>query len=191
MMIKSKVYHRFDVRSQEETWEIGRLIAEYASPGALIGLTGPLGAGKTELTRGICRALRINEDISSPTFVLETVYDIPPPWRGESPAMLHHWDLYRIVGEDMECEIYDYANDPHKLTVVEWPERVPRVEDLLEVKILIDFVDSAQQELPVGAQSDKGAECYVDSGLRTITICVDHNSVLDNELRKQGALKYA
>lgn len=156
--------YKFFVRSPEETIAIGRMIGENVKPGSLIGLYGPLGAGKTELTRGIALALGISDDISSPTFVMEVIYDVKSP-RGNTPVRaLHHWDLYRITGGTFDSEISDYNGDPTKLVVIEWPERVPSLEGLLAVKVLLDFptVDTSQQSAEALLESVKSGERIIE-----------------------------
>jgi tRNA threonylcarbamoyladenosine biosynthesis protein TsaE len=160
----------FRVNSLAETILLGREIGKHVTAGSVIGLRGPLGAGKTELVRGIAQGLGISEDISSPTFVLEVVYEIPRSETGLK--FFHHWDLYRITSGVIECEIYDYSGDPGRITAVEWPERVPRIEDLLAVEILIDFVDSKSS-----TGEEDGFAISVDCGERKVVVNVrsDHS----------------
>jgi tRNA threonylcarbamoyladenosine biosynthesis protein TsaE len=83
-------------------------------PDTLIWVTGVLGAGKTTLIRGLCRALGIAEPIRSPTFTLVNEYTIrqPPSLAG---LPLFHLDLYRI---ETEAQLGG-------ITVIEWGERLP------------------------------------------------------------------
>jgi tRNA threonylcarbamoyladenosine biosynthesis protein TsaE len=186
------VAYEFRVNSLAETINLGRVIGKCVSAGSVIGLRGPLGAGKTELVRGIAQGLGIFEDISSPTFVLEVVYEIPP--RGSTaslrrplllkcaevgPKSFHHWDLYRITSGVIDCEIYDYSGDPERITAVEWPERVPRVEDLLAVEILIDFAD------PQGScGNEDGFAIAIDCGERKVLVNVRSDHSLAEGLKR-------
>lgn len=91
-----------------------------ARPGWVIGLTGDLGAGKTQLIKGFARGLGIANRIQSPTFALVNEHH-----GGRLP--LAHIDLYRletpeqIVGAGLE----DYFHPTHGVTVVEWCEHWP------------------------------------------------------------------
>src|SRR5215831_7612211 len=82
--------------SAEETKAWGERLARLLFPGAVIGLEGDLGAGKTCFVKGLAVGLGIDEDeISSPTFTL-----IAEHYRGKIP--LYHIDLYRIEGAEVE-----------------------------------------------------------------------------------------
>src|SRR6516165_5992323 len=79
-----------ELGSEDETALLGRAIADVVEPGVVIGLVGPLGAGKTRLVRAIAEALGVDPDaISSPTFVLIQEYD------GRLPV--YHFDTYRLM----------------------------------------------------------------------------------------------
>ena len=76
-------------RSQPETVEVGRLLGGLLEAGDVLVLTGDLGAGKTQLTKGMAAGLGITDDVTSPTFTIEMVYE-----GGRLP--LYHFDLYRL-----------------------------------------------------------------------------------------------
>lgn len=110
----------FISHSPEETASLGEQWGREARPGWVIGLTGVLGAGKTQLVKGLARGLGIVGRIQSPTFALVNEY------RG-SGLPLAHLDLYRletpeqIIGAGLE----DYFNKPPGVAVIEWCERWP------------------------------------------------------------------
>ena len=82
-----------DLDSEEETDLLGRALAGTIHPNTVIGLVGPLGAGKTRLTRSIATALGVeSEAISSPTYVLIHEYE------GQLPVL--HFDAYRLGGPE-------------------------------------------------------------------------------------------
>ena len=104
--------------SPDETLAVGRQWGTAAGPGWVFGLSGDLGAGKTQLVKGLAQGLGIDEQILSPTFSLVHQYH-----RGRLP--LAHLDLYRldspsqIIGAGLEQFIYDSTI----VVVIEWIER--------------------------------------------------------------------
>jgi len=83
----------------------------------VIGLSGDLGAGKTELVKGIARGLDIIERVHSPTFALINIYK-----GGRLP--LFHIDLYRLETPEqiMAAGLEEYLQ-PAGVTVIEWIDR--------------------------------------------------------------------
>ncbi|HSX42350.1 MAG TPA: tRNA (adenosine(37)-N6)-threonylcarbamoyltransferase complex ATPase subunit type 1 TsaE [Candidatus Saccharimonadales bacterium] len=99
--------------------KLAEKIAAVVEPGDIIALSGPLGAGKTALTREVLRAMGENNVVSSPTFVLEHRY--PVNWRGIKTVL--HLDLYRLSEKDLpQFDWAEYLEADHQLTIIEWPE---------------------------------------------------------------------
>ena len=95
-------------------------------PGAsatLVTLSGELGAGKTSFAQGVARALGVTDAVTSPTFVLEKVYELPPD---QKFGRLVHIDAYRLAGgSDLTSLDFDeILRDSANLVLLEWPERV-------------------------------------------------------------------
>ncbi len=89
----------------------------------IVALQGNLGAGKTVFVKGIAKSLGIEDDVTSPTFVIEKLYELP---ENASWNKLIHIDAYRLEGED-ELNTIDWNNiatDPNNLIMIEWPEQV-------------------------------------------------------------------
>ncbi len=93
-----------------------RLAAALGSRPVVVGLSGPLGAGKSTLARAALRTLGVTGVIPSPTYTLVEPYEI-----GE--RTVYHLDLYRLgTAEEIETlGILDLA--PDAVLLVEWPER--------------------------------------------------------------------
>ena len=106
----------------EDSLALGARLAELVRPGDVIALSGPLGAGKTSIARGLLAALGLAEEAPSPSFAIVQPYD-PPYVR--FPVL--HVDLYRIEDPDEaeELGLDDARSD--SLLIVEWPERFPDV----------------------------------------------------------------
>ena len=121
--------------------EFGALIAAAVRPGDVITLSGPLGAGKTSIARGLLAALGLEEDAPSPTFAIVQPY-APPETR--LPVM--HVDLYRIeYTEELDELGLDEAREESVL-LIEWPERAPgRWPDALA--LTLDFAPDGGRRL--------------------------------------------
>ncbi len=104
--------------SPEETAALGEKIGRAAQPGWVLGLSGELGAGKTQFVKGLARGLDIRARIQSPTFALIQIYR-------EGRLPLFHLDLYRLTGPEQfeQAGLQEYLHTPG-VTVMEWPERV-------------------------------------------------------------------
>lgn len=108
---------------QKEAGRFSHSLVPKNSHATLLTLSGELGAGKTSFTQGLAQALGVEESVTSPTFVLEKIYDLP---EGKRFARLVHIDAYRLEGEKSLVPLgFDelYA-DPSNLIVLEWPELV-------------------------------------------------------------------
>lgn len=108
---------RYLSRSTEETIALGQRLGELLQPGDVLVLTGDLGAGKTQLTKGIAAGMGIEDDVTSPTFNILMVYE-------GSQMPLYHFDLYRLDDPDQLEDIgfYDVL-EGDGACVIEWGEQ--------------------------------------------------------------------
>jgi len=85
----------------------------------IICFYGEMGAGKTTFIRYLCKALGVEENVSSPTFSIVNEY-----W-SEKAGVIYHFDFYRInsVNEAIEIGVHDYFNSG-AYCLVEWPEKI-------------------------------------------------------------------
>ena len=97
--------------------ELGARLAAVLGAGDVLVLTGPLGAGKTTLVRGLGEALGVRGAVSSPTFVIARTH----PGAADGPALVHV-DAYRL-GSALELDDLDLDLDA-SVTVVEWGSEV-------------------------------------------------------------------
>src|SRR3954451_6355189 len=105
-----------------ETEALGEAWGREARSGFVIGLSGDLGAGKTQLVKGLARGLGIAGRVHSPTFTLVNVYT-------GGRLALFHLDLYRLEtpAQVLTAGLEEYFN-PDGVAVIEWAERVFSVE---------------------------------------------------------------
>jgi tRNA threonylcarbamoyladenosine biosynthesis protein TsaE len=103
--------------SPAETEALGEAWGREARSGLVIGLSGDLGAGKTQLVRGLARGLGISTRVHSPTFTLVNVYE-------GGRLTLFHLDLYRLEtrAQIIAAGMEEYLS-PEGVTVIEWAER--------------------------------------------------------------------
>jgi len=104
-------------RSPAETEALGECWGRDAERGTVFALCGDLGAGKTQLVRGIARGLGFSGRVHSPTFTLVNVYE-------GGRLTLFHLDLYRLETREqlLSAGIHEYL-DPDGVSVIEWAER--------------------------------------------------------------------
>jgi len=103
-------------KSPEETQAIGESWVTEVESGWVIGLTGDLGTGKTQLVKGLARAMGITKPVTSPTFTLVCEYEANLP--------LYHLDFYRLKDntEIIKAGLEPYFS-PTGVTVIEWADR--------------------------------------------------------------------
>jgi tRNA threonylcarbamoyladenosine biosynthesis protein TsaE len=126
--------------SEDETAAFAAELAANLQPGAVLLLSGPLGAGKTAFVRGLAAGLGIDpEDVSSPTFTLVHEY------RG-GRLTLYHADLYRLertAAEDLGLEEKAVAAG---VLAIEWPDRLTHTLTGATT-INIDIVDETTRRI--------------------------------------------
>ncbi len=113
---------QFTLQDTAATQQLGFDIGSLLLPGALVTLSGPLGAGKTTFAQGLAQALEIKAEITSPTFVLMNEY------AGEIPLL--HMDAYRLENleydELREAGWEEFLGREDAIRLLEWPEMVAK-----------------------------------------------------------------
>jgi tRNA threonylcarbamoyladenosine biosynthesis protein TsaE len=103
---------------------------------------GQMGVGKTTLIKEICKELKVQDTISSPTFSLVNEYQTL------ENKKVFHFDFYRITDEeealDMGIEEYFYNND---WCLIEWPENIENLLPLDAVEIHLTILDNEQRNI--------------------------------------------
>jgi tRNA threonylcarbamoyladenosine biosynthesis protein TsaE len=137
----------FDLPDLAATAALGARIASGLEVGDLVTLEGDLGAGKTELARGILTALGLTGPMPSPTFTLVQVYEAPR-------LVVHHYDLYRLEDPRELAELgLDEALE-QGAALVEWPDRAGGLlpEDTLSVSLTMPDAQCRRAEIHAPAR---------------------------------------
>ena len=107
-------------RNERETFDLGVRIGEQLVGGEVLLLSGPLGAGKTILVKGVARALGVEEgEVTSPSFTLVN------PYQGR--LLLYHIDLYRLnegASAAHAVDLDEILTDETAVVIIEWAERI-------------------------------------------------------------------
>lgn len=129
--------------SLEETQKLAKdWLASLPQPtdeATVVGLYGNLGAGKTTFTQAVARELGITEPTTSPTFVIEKLYETTHPFF----KRLIHIDAYRLeAGRELQALDFEkLVENPNNLILIEWPENVKEILPENHLKIQCEFVD--------------------------------------------------
>ena len=128
----------FESADERATEEVGAFVASVSRPGDVVGLAGPLGAGKTVLVRGVVRALGGEPaQVRSPTFTLLNIYPARVP--------VYHFDLYRLgsAGELDGIGFFEFARGDG-VALVEWADRFPDLAPEVDRWVAIDFAPDGE-----------------------------------------------
>ncbi len=132
---------RYISNSLEETEKIAEDFAKTLKSGDIVLLSGDLGAGKTQFTKGVAKGLGINDTIPSPTFTIMNSYE----------NRLFHFDLYRLHSFEelinVGAEEFLYSNG---ISILEWPECVG-LENFPDYAIMVTILklDEFKREIVI------------------------------------------
>jgi tRNA threonylcarbamoyladenosine biosynthesis protein TsaE len=138
---------RFNTSSAVETEAVGASLTDGLGPGDVVVVSGELGAGKTTLIRGACRALGVEEPVTSPTFTIGQRY------RGRLPVS--HLDLYRLGGlEDEDPALLDDYLDVRSVAFIEWPAAArPQLAGRTVLEVRLEHAGDERREIELSAAS--------------------------------------
>lgn len=127
--------------SPSATRALGAQLAHRLQAGDVLLLLGDLGAGKSELTRGIARGLGITAAVASPSFTIMNLYD-------EGRLPLYHFDWYRLNSAE---ELYEMGMEEYLggdgVAVVEWPSQCPEAIPETHLEIRIDPTGETERNI--------------------------------------------
>lgn len=129
-------------KSEKETIKIAKRFAKSLKPGAIVLLSGDLGAGKTVFSKGFCLGRGVKNDVVSPTFTIVNDYS----------GKVNHYDLYRLSGvkefEDTGAQELLYSLNA--VSIVEWPEKVGFTYfPTFSKKVIIEKIDETKRKITI------------------------------------------
>ncbi len=133
-------------KTQSETEKIAQDVIKQLSGGEVLALVGNLGAGKTVFVKGLAKALGIEDNITSPTFVLMKIYQT----KHATIKRLVHVDCYRLekVDDLEEIGLADYLHDPANVVVIEWADRIVSLPKNT-ININIEYINNHERHIKV------------------------------------------
>jgi len=113
----------------------------------IVALHGNLGAGKTTLTQNLAKLLKVEEQIQSPTFVIQKNYTL----RDQPFETLVHIDAYRIEDEKEmgPLNLNETLNQKESLIIIEWPEQIAGYIPEGAVHVFLDYADQDSRSIRV------------------------------------------
>lgn len=134
--------------SAEETMSFASQIAEQLQGGEILALHGDLGGGKTTFTKGLAEALKVEESITSPTFVMLKVY---PAKVKDKKIQLVHIDAYRTetIEDIKSVGIEDYLDCGDVVIVIEWAEKIKEILPDNIIDINFKYIEKNNREITI------------------------------------------
>lgn len=137
-------------RNREDTNQIATSFLNSLLPShmaTVVALEGDLGSGKTTFTQAIGKALKVEENMQSPTFVIMKVYSID--FKGF--RNLIHIDAYRIEKDTELLHLgwEEILREPENLIFIEWPSNVSNLIPNDAKKIDLKFIDESTREITI------------------------------------------
>ena len=135
MSYQSICMNSVTVRTHQEGENWVKANAKLWSTPGIILLNGPMGAGKTQITRWILAELG-SQEVASPTFAIHHRYEV-------EKLNVDHFDLYRLES-DFELEntgFWDILSEPDNLALVEWADRLPKEAFPTDKRIVVINID--------------------------------------------------
>ena len=134
--------------SPAQTRAIGEQLAQQLRAGDVLILHGDLGAGKSEMTRGIAEGLGVSGPVTSPSFTILNVYD-------DGRVPLYHFDWYRLESAE---ELYEMGMDEYLggdgVAVVEWPTQCPEAIPETHLAVKLTPVGETEREITLTPMGD-------------------------------------
>lgn len=135
------------IRSLDALDDFAQSVSRVVGQGAILLLTGELGAGKTTFVRALARHLGVTDNVTSPTFTLIQHY------KGQVPMI--HMDLYRLdtLADIQALDPDRYFSRPNTLICIEWAEKLGELCPSDGVTLSFEFADSDARNITITGDS--------------------------------------
>lgn len=134
---------QFLSNSPIETQKFATDIAQKISRGAIMALSGELGAGKTCFVQGLAEGLGVSKKyyVNSPTFTILNIYE-----GGKMP--IYHFDWYRLASEAEAIDIgLEEYFDGKGVCVIEWAEKFPKLLPERAIWVKMDVAGEGKRKI--------------------------------------------
>ncbi len=150
---------KFITQSKIQTQKLGKALAKELRGGEIICLSGDLGTGKTTLTQGLLKGLKIKGPYTSPTFVVmkryaKTLNKKNKDFQTKNHKLknIYHIDAYRIKDKDLlglgwKEIIADNPPASGNIVIIEWAERVKKIIPKNSIWIKFKWIGENKREL--------------------------------------------
>ncbi|MCB0326918.1 MAG: tRNA (adenosine(37)-N6)-threonylcarbamoyltransferase complex ATPase subunit type 1 TsaE [Bdellovibrionales bacterium] len=137
----------FESHSVEDTKLIARNFAKNLRAGDVVGLSGDLGAGKTQFVSGFCEAFDLQKGyhVSSPTYMYRHTY--------QGRLQIEHLDLYRIPSQEvLENLALDECFSHTSIVLVEWYQKFPSWISKNAFTVAISALGEGRRQIDIGPE---------------------------------------
>lgn len=133
--------------SENETYELAKIVVTHLLPSAIVLLDGNMGMGKSVFARGIIHGLGYTGKVTSPTFTLMNEYPTKPP--------VYHFDMYRLERSeqlfDIGYEEYVYSDG---IALIEWAEKMEELYPENYILVKIEALNENERRITISANCD-------------------------------------
>jgi len=138
--MKNRNQHTTVTNSANQTELLAAALAANFDGSTTIQLIGDLGAGKTQFVRGLAAGIASDDQVQSPSFMLQRIYN-------GDPYNIHHFDLYRLDNPGVLAdELAESLADPDALVAIEWAQTVADLlpKDTITIEITASDTNKRQ-----------------------------------------------
>lgn len=148
---------KLSISSAAQMLKLGEKLGRRLRGTETIGLSGDLGAGKTQLVKGLAKGFDVRGNVISPTFVLQRSYRSP-----DAKRVINHFDVYRIDSLQLaNLGILDWLGK--MVNVIEWADMAKELLPQDTIWITIETVSENSRIVEITTDQD---HAYTTQGLK-------------------------